>query len=477
MKCLLAILAISVLVWGSVGVKLGTFGMRKSAATVLKEFAGAVNRILGAIGYIQFYDITDKKPIAPVTADVTLSNIEIMGLKISKEATPDQLNYTLQAASAVIQPSIKGLILAMEGKLSFKWSYKVMGATIYSGDYSARLGTERPALTFTLQNASDKSTGSVGFSWLLIGGEVKGFGASSYIQGQLEEIVKAKLFRVVNEELNRYNDIIVSSMVYNYFYRLIPLPFDKMFNEPVYLKNVFAMFNVGPTDLTFLFQSALYFAIQHVEIALKGLADANDDATSPISLYLGMDSMKQIFDVLMDKSPMKSFVITPEDQQKLLGHSLTVGVLSSFYPRFSEEYEAGSLINIKCAMKPSALSGTKSVAYACQFVLQSDPNVILIDLSELVYTTNVNMVMNEADKTNKTVMVKHSSPRFTKMAVRSPLLPQYLQVQFLRFMQPLALFGGKEFGFSFPIVGPQSNWVFVGLLENSNGDATLTYRF
>ena len=451
--------------------------MAKSSAAVLTEFAASLNRIVGAIGYIQCYDIADKKYIPPVTADVTLSNIEIKTLKISKALTPEQLNYTIQASTAVIQASSKGLTLAMEAGLSLKWTYKVMGATIYSGTYTAQLLTDRPALLFTLFNMTEKSTGALGFTWLLKGGEVKGFGASSYIKDQLEETLQAKLFRVLNEELNRYNDIIVNALIYNYFYRQIPLPFTQVFNDVVTLKNLFHHFYVSPNYVTFHYLSSLYLAINHTEIALTPEFAPIDTHDSPISLYLGLDSMKQIFDLLVEKSPMKKFVITPEDQKKVLKYPLTVGVLSSFYPRFSEEYEPSSLININCALKPRLPSATKSLIYSCQFVLVKDPNAVLLDLSELVYTMDIAMAHNPADTANKTVMVKQTNPRFTKLAIRSPLIPHYLQVQLLSFLQPLSKVGGTEFSFSFPIVGPQSNWVSLGVMYNDYGDATFNYRY
>ena len=476
MKFLISILVLCSLLWSGMGVRQGTFGMAKSSSAVLNEFSASVNRIVGAVGYIQCYDITDKKPIAPVTADVTLSNIEISGLKIATEVTPEQLNFTTSGINVVILPSTQGLKLALKAAITLSWSYKVMGATIYRGTYSAQLLTERPTLLFTLFGGKDTSAGLLGFGWILKNGVVTGFGATSYIQSQLEDIMKAKLFSVLNEELNRYNDIIVSAMVYNYFYRHIKLPFEQAFNETVTIKNVFTQFNASPKNyLTFVYNSSLYFAIQHKELPLVGSFEPIEESISPISLYLSMDSMKQLGDVLMSKSPVRSFIIGPEDQKKFYEEPINVRNLASFYPKFTDEYEARAEIDINCTVKNTMLSATKSTSYACKFVLHSDPKTVLIDISALEWTTNISIGISKTDLNNRTVAITQDRPRFSSITIQSPAMPRYVQAQFLSYLQPLSAFAGKEFILPFPFVNPQLSWKYNRTSRTPNGDATFSY--
>ncbi len=448
------------------------FGITKSAAVLSGELAESINKIIGSIGYIQFYDVSEHIKIFPVSPEVTLSSIEMSNLKIATPVTAAQLAYTATDAAATIKGT--GLTFGMTADLSLKWTYKVGGAVIYRGTYTAKLKTEKPEIEFSFTHNSDKSTGKIGFGWLLVDPSIKGFGAYGVVLDSINKIIQSKLYPVFGEELNRYNDIIVSAMVYSYYYRSIPLVMPKDFTDKLSIKNVLKKFLVHQTHLSFAFTSSLYYAIQHVEVPFNGTFEPTDDFSKNITLYFGAKQIDELFELVRKAFSTKSFVIPPEKQQELFGYEVTVGSLAAFHSKLAEEYNPDEHMDFMCDILDLPAAYAKKFTLKCKFVLHKDPATVVLDIEKLEWASSLLMVPQN-EQPNKYMNIRLGAFRFADIKIKEPVVPAYVAKQILMFLQPLAKFAENGSGYPVQIVGNDMKWAFESAVQNEAGDATFSF--
>ena len=453
------------------------FGITKPSSVVVKELAEAVNRILGNVGYIQFYDVVKKVDVFPIHPEVTLSGIEMSGVNFTTKLDPAQLAYTVDGATAFIKGN--ALSWAVSADLSMKWSYKVGGAVIYRGTYTAKLKTSGPLIEFNFTDGTTKTGGKINFNWILENPSVKGFGAYEMVIGHINGLLKELLFPRFNEEMNRYNDVIVASIVYNQHYRDLQIPLPDTFKDKASIKNtlskIILLHAAGTEHMTFVFSSAIYFAIEHKEYPFDGSFEIAEDLTSDkIVLYFGINQMSQLFEKVKSALVPKAFVITPEIQENLLHYKLNIAWLSTFYPKLSEEYNPDELIELACSAVDTA-EATKEYTFNCRFVLSKDHSTVVFDIATLKWELSFSLAPTTNDPTNKGLKFALKGNKFTNIAISKPLVPIYVAKQLMSMMQPLAKYEEYSKSFTVQIVGKDSNWNFDNAAYNDKGDLTISY--
>lgn len=472
MKFLLCLLFI----FSVFGAEYGFFGITKPAATILGEFAHAVTHILNTTGYIQCYDVTKVVKIFFTSPTVTLSNIEIMGIKVTNPLTASQLLYSVNGADASIK--LNSASLGLKAKISLRWTYTVLNWMIYRGGFTADLDAGSPSLLFTFKNNTAISAGKILFSWVLSNAQVTGFGAVDMVKTVIGDMFRDSLAPVLNEELNRYNDIIVSSFIYSYFYRSIPLPIMNPSKEPVYLRNVFNKFIFLSKNtsnfLSFAFNSSIYYAIQHVDVPINHPFQPIDELGNNTALYIGAEAIKQIPNQLNQNFNTTS-IITSDNLTKILGYPVTIATLAKFYPKLTDDYASTEKLMLTCTLTKKK-QGIFNTQFKCAFKLENNPKITIFDIERIQFTSQLDIVMKPEDKANKTINLKLSQFRYTELIMKTPKLPKYIEKQIETMLQPLATYAAKEYCFPIQIVGANMNWVFVNIQYNENGDATLYYH-
>lgn len=450
--CILAICCFGI----SYGVQYNTFGMRKSVKVVLKEFAESFNKIIGSIGYIQFYDVSKPVNIMPITADLTLSSIEMSNLKIAKPLADKDLTYAYADAKATIKTAAK-LDLALAADFNLKWSYKYDGSVVYSGTYSAKLATTAASATFELMNETPQSTGKITFTWGINSPIIKGFGANDQMLTHIKDLIIEKLYPVFQEELNRFNDIIVSSMVYNYFFRKIPIGLTTPQKDEVSIKNVHKKFVLSDEYVSFVYNSTLYFSIQHVDMPLDFPFTPAEDA-SDMALFFGYGASSSIYDMVVKVSPQVHIEIDAAKQTELLGYPITVAKLAEFYPKLAEDYEPNSKTLITCDLLAS-MGDAKTYNFKCYITLADSRSDILFDITNLKWASN--MAVTSTD--GKNMVWGLSKFYYPEILIKSPRLNEATKATFLEFLQPLARYPEKSTDFTVGILGGTAiNWAFKG---------------
>jgi len=468
-SCIIFLLELSFVL----GIEFNAFGLTKSSDILKVELAEAVNKIIGSIGYIQFYDVSEQIHVFPINPIVTLSNIEMSGLKFVNHLDASQIEYTATESAATIKG--KALTISMDAKFSCKWTYKIGGSTMYSGTYTATLGTEKPEIEFMFVNDKPTSVGKIGFGWKITASEVKGFGAFAMVKNTVNDIVKNKLFSIFNTEINRYNDIVVNSMIYNYFFRNMPLLVPTKMTDKLSLKNVFTKFLVSNDEkhdsLHFVYNSSIYYAIGHYEVPFNGSFDSSY-TKSGITMHLGVRQLDDLFELLRKNASETHFVIKPEDQVKLFGYALSVNSLVPFYPRLGEEYDPELTIDFSCDMMDS-LSYHKKYMVDCKFVLHDDPNEVLFVIEGLEW--GCNRKLEPIQDTEKTWLeMKLTDFRFENLKVKNPIMPTYVQKQLLSFLQPMAKFPENSM-YPVPLLGNGLTWKLEESKTNDNGDIAIIF--
>lgn len=456
------------------GAQYNFFGVTKSAATILREFADSVTYILNTTGYIQCYDVTKVVKIFFTSPTVTLSNIEVMGIKVTSPLAASQLVYSANNDKASIVLNSTSTSFGLKAKISLKWTYTVLNWMIYRGGYTADLDAVSPTILFSFLNNSPTSTGKIGFSWKLSNAQVSGFGAVDMVKTVIGDMFNQLLAPVLNDELNRYNDIIVSSFIYNYFYRSIPIPSYAINKEPTFLKNVFSKFiliNKNSSNfLSFAYNSSIYYAIEHTEVPIIVPFTPNDDLNKPISIYIGVDGFKQIPNQVHAKG-ISNYTWTSDNLTKVFGYPVNIGVLSRYIPKLAEDYSSTEKLGLRFAWK-SNKKGSYSSDWKFVFYLERDPKTIVLDIENLSWCSTSKIDMKPEDNTNKTVNFKLSGFNFQNIAVKSPKMPKYQQMQLQNLLQPISRFN-LEWAYPLKVVGDNMNWVFSGI--DNSGDATLYY--
>jgi len=477
MKFFLCILALCGLFVNLFAVGYNAIGVAKESSVILSEFSESVNKIIGSVGYIQFYDVSEQLNMIFAKPLVTLSGIEMIGLKVKTPLKADQLTYTATATNAVIKVGANPTF-ALEAEMSLKWSYKVAGAVIYHGTYKAKLQTEKPQLTFNFLDASSKVTADIIFGWKLSSPVITGFGSHEYLAGVISQVIANKLYPVFHEELNRYNDIIVSSMIYNYYYRAIPLPIENDLKEQLIMKNVFKNFyllNIESKDyLGFAFTSSVYYPIQHMDQPFNGSFVPVESAKGSIMVYLGSAQVEEVFDIMVKTYAMKTFVLTPKDQKKLMGYEITIGTLTQFHPKLAEDFESNELVDLSFTAHDLAGS-PKKYEFGCKFLLHKNPSQVLFDIEKLEWASNFYVNAKSEEPTNHDAGFGLNSFKFSSIQIRQPKLPVYVTKQFLSFLQPLANFA-SPMDFAIRVVGDHMDWQYVSSEHSATGDLTLYYN-
>lgn len=436
-----------------------TFGMRKSSDVFLSEFAEKVNSVLGTIGYLQCYDVSEKISIFPVNPVITLSNIEIAELKTLTGVAKEQLEFTSDKVDGLVKA--KGSKLVLNATINLKWTYAVGGAIIYRGKFAGHLRGNNSDIAFKLLGGKPDFTGSIAFTWKVSNHKIEGFGATEFIAEQIESIIASKLYPVLHEEMNRYNDIIVASLVYNSFYRNLPIPIKTPLNEDVSMKNVFKKFNFAKEGyITFVYDSSIYYAIQHIEVPFNGSFDASDASDEPISLFFGLASMEEVLNRIVEVSPFKSFTITPEVQKEFFGYEITIGLLGMFFNDLPTRYSSMQKTDFKCDMKTNVPSSQKTFSYTCYFTFPGKPSEIFVHLSNVDWKADFSISVLPSDPNKKTLKCGLTNFKFANIIAFEPPLPDYLREQLLTFLQPLAKYPGESLYFEVPAVGPKMNWEF-----------------
>ena len=464
------------LIFSVFGAEYGFFGITKPAATILREFAESVTYVMNTTGYIQCYDVTKVVPIFFTSPTVTLSNIEIMGIKVTKPLTAAQLLYSVNGADASIK--LNSASFGLKAKISLRWTYTVLNWMIYRGGFTADLDAESPTLLFSFKDNTAISTGKIGFTWRLSNAQVFGFGAVDMVKAVIGDMFKESLAPVLNDELNRYNDIIVSSFIYNYFYRNIPLPPLNPAKEPVYLRNVFSKFiflsKNNSNYLSFAFNSSFYYAIQHVEVPINYPFKPNDELGNNTALYIGIEGIKQIPNQIYEQSKF-NITLNSTNLIKIFGYPVTIGVLSKFYPKLTDDYSSDEKLIFTCNYTKNK-KGILNVPFSCAFKLENNPSITIFDIEKIQLTTQLEILMKPEDSTKKTINVRMSQPRYTELRMKSPKLPKYIEKQIENLLQPISRSNGVERNIPIQIVGANMNWEFVNIVSTENGDATLYYR-
>ncbi len=477
MKFLICILALCALLHPILCDGYTALGISKPTGVVLKEIADAVNRLIGSVGYIQFYDVVGSVSMSVVNLDLTLSNIEMKGLTVAQKLDPAQLEFVVDSSVARIRS--KSTNFALASQLSLKWSYKSNDMTIYQGTYSANLNAACSKLEFDLTNMTPDSTGNLLFSWSLSNVTAEGFGFNDLVATHVGDLVSSKLYPVFNEELNRYNDIIVASMVYGYFYRNIQLPLQETKDVNVILKNVLAQFkfsNDGALKgrLAMAFSSSIYFPIQHTSTPLTAASTPVDPTDeSHIGVFLGAQAMGQLLNQAIAGQMGANFTIDAAAQKQLFKYELDVGLLAAFHPKLAEDYDPKAKVDLFCI--PSGFSAVSSTLDAtCKFILHENPTVTLITMEKLSWG-GVFSLGAAGDEANKQVKVSLENIKMADIKVKSPMMPVYVGRQLLGFLQPLSGYFAGKFQLTFAVVGANLNWSFVTSKSSDKGDLSLFY--
>lgn len=448
-------------------------GISKVNSATMTEFKDSFNKVINNIGYIQFYDISEKISVFPVNPEIVLTNIEVSALKIVSPLLLADLTYT-QKNNDLVTLSSSNTKFSLQANLTLKWYYKVGGSTIYRGLYSASLKSSKTSVAFTFINNSPSNTGLIGMGWNISSPAISGFGASELISTQIATILAKKLYPTFNEELNRFNDVIVSGMVYSSFYRNILLPVKGTLNEAVYLRNVFAKFLVlQGSRLGFAFSSSIYYSIQHLNVPLVGTFVPNEADDKIISLYLGQSHLSSIFDAAVKGTAYANFVVKPEDQKAIFGFAINIAKLATFHPKLAEDFNVMDFVDFACKLKDTP-SSDKKYKYACKFVLSKEPNTVVIDIDTLEWSSEFTakpMIAGDIAKLDLAV----TNFRFTDLKIKSPYMQPFATKQLLGFLQPLAKAPGKEIAIEFPITSSEMKWTYTDFSVNSNNDLSLHF--
>lgn len=473
MKFLICILAICSLLHPILGENYLALGISKPTSVVVAEFADSINKIIGSVGYIQFYDVVGSVSMAIVKLDLTLSSIEMKDLHIVQKMDPAQLEFTVDNGVGTIKS--KAAALSLGATLALKWSYKSGNKVVYSGTYQATLATSKPDVSFTLTSADSK--GKIAFGWALSNVVITGFGGLELVKTQVAELIASKLYPVFNEELNRYNDIIVSSTVYSYFYRSIPLPLSETETVNMTMKNSLNKFSFtvdgDKKRLNTVFSSSVYLPILHTSLPLDA-ASAPTEATEEdkIAVHVGAASMAILLGEVAKS--VKSLKICPHIQKEVFGYELSVGLLAAFYPKLSEEYDPKSRIILFCnATGFSATEGTFTVA--CRFVLKESQTTVLMTIEKIVWSGSFFLGADSDEATNKNVRTGLESFRLSDLKIKYPLVPSYVSKQLMGFLQPISIVVENLFRINFPVVGNDMSWSLTGTASNTAGDLSLFY--
>jgi len=452
-------------------------GISKSSHVVMQELAASVTKTLDMIGYLRMFDMSEKVKIFLITPVFVLKDISVSALKVVSPLKPEHLIYEASDSAAIITANAS--LLSLTADINLNWYCMVGGVETYQGGYKAKLKAEKVKLQFTFVNGSPVSTGDISFEWKLTDPVIIGFGAFSVMTTYITNMLNSKLFAPLNAELNRYNDMMISKMIYDGYYRGLPLPIKSNQDESVILKNDFKNFALSTKGekhfLSFVFSSSVYFTVQHLEIPFVNTFQPADDGRSDVSVYIGASPMREVFEQLVKKSSFKEFIITPEVQHHLFGYMLSIGVLANFYPNLLNLYESTELVNIKCTMKDRYAGSNETYVFACKIMLAREPPVLLFDMPSVEWASEFFVRMAEEDSTGKTIAAGVTNFKFTNLVVKYPKMADYLQMQFETFLQPLAKFPGAETHFDQPIVGTNLNWTYMGMERNEQGDATVHY--
>jgi len=462
--CILAICCLGL----SYGTQYSTFGMRKSYQVVLKEFAESFNKIIGGIGYIQFYDVSKKVSIFPIAPELILSSIEMSNLKIVKPLAQKDLVYEFNSTKATIKTNAK-IDLALGADFNLKWVYKYDGSVIYSGVYSAKLATTNVSVSFDLMNESPISSGKITLGWTISNPVIKGFGTNDLMITHINGLIIEKLYPIFQEELNRFNDIIVSSLVYNYFFRKIPIGIVTPQKDEVSIKNVHKKFLLTKDYVSFVYTSSLYFSVQHIEAPLD-FPFTPAELDSNVTTFFGYNASSFIYDMVVKTSPFIHIEITEKDQEKLLGYPITIAKLAEFYPKLAEDYEPTKKADLICDLL-GALGTDKTYLYKCVIQLAAAPRDILFDFKQVHWTADFSV----SSKDGKNMKWGMNNFRFPAFTLKSPRLNEATKAEFLDFLQPLARFPEGQNEFTVAILGSNINWSYKSTSPAENPDISIYY--
>jgi hypothetical protein len=451
------------------------FGINKNVATVLDEFAESATNILNTTGYIQLYDVSKQVKILFTSPLVTLYNIEIMDIRTSGPLPSSQLAFSTSGDKATIQ-LIKGSNFGLKAKVSLKWKYVVGGMMIYQGSYTADLSTVSPSLVFTLTNNSNVFAGDIKFGFNLTNEIVSGFGAANMVKQVVNQMFFELLASPLVAELNRYNDIMMNAVIFNYFYRSILIGYVTDKKEPVYLKNYFAKFIIltfnNSNYITFDYDSAVYFAIRHEEYPIKGNFTPIDSYNNSISLYYGFKGLSDFLEQMTFRINAAGTVY-PANQTKVLGFPITTRILSTYYPKLSEDFPVSENTIIITQMK-GGKQGVYNNRFNWSFVLESNPKKEVFNIENLQWSTDLDVAFDK--KTGQTVNIALSKFRFTKLEMKSPKMPKYMENQFMSLLQPLSRSESSSFSFPMHVVDEKMKWAFVDQKVSEEGDLTLYFK-
>lgn len=448
-----------------------SISLKKPAYLMLSEVAAQTNRILDSIRYLQLYDVVEQKAIFPVTATVTLYDIEFKNLAVTKKADLNKLKFNITNGKFIINDA-PGFDLAIGAQVSLKWKYHISMFDVYKGSATAVLKSSAPKLEFTFEDGTPNWTGKLSFGFALDTVVSTGFGASKLVNNHIIEMFNAKMVSTLNEEVNRYNDLIVDFLKFEGFYRNMKAPVE--ISKDLVLQNSFAKFYVCniTNSLGFIFSSAVYDPLKHEKVSIDAefTPACDPNLTKEISVIIGSKAMRHLVDAMQKGTIMTEYELTPDNFTTLFGYPLNVRMLSNFYPPLLDRFSPELTVNLSCAT-PKVPGVPSDFIYSCIFRSSADGAQIM-KIPKLVLQTEFKVLPNGTEATTKTIGVGMQDFHYTDITLEV-FLNKPLKKEFLAFLQPMALWLQRASVMTFDIVGKEMTWKYLRANVTSNYTALI----
>jgi hypothetical protein len=455
---------------------LNSLAIRKPAMLLFEQLAANTNRILGSIRYLQLYDVTDQKSLSLLTATVTLYEIEFKSLVVKTPALPSKLTIARVPNATLTISSAAGFELALEAQVSLKWKYHASIFDVYKGSATGVLKTSSPSLEFVFMHGKPDYKSKINFAFTLENVVTTGFGASSLVAKHIGEMFTAKMVPVLNEEVNRYNDLIVDSIVFEGFYRVMKPPVNV--SKDLVLRNNLAKFYVGDVadTLDIAFSSNVYDPLKHEQSVIDApfTPAYNASLSKSIAVTVGFEAMRKFLDGMKKGSILTDYEFNPEQLKELFGYSLNVRMLSNFYPPLLDRFDPEALVSLTCTI-PKLPGMPTTFTYVCSFLMNAT-RLPIMKIKSLKLGAEFKVKVNPEDANNRSVAIGMQDFQYTDIDL-DIRLSKALKFEFLSFLQPMAQWLGKLQTVTLDVVGPDNKWAYLGSFNTTGNFTTLYYDF